>query len=52
MSNGYPAVIPMLAYEDGPAAMRWLAHSVFVGGRECWARTGGSAMARWRRARG
>ena len=27
MSDGYPAVIPMLAYEDGPAAMRWLAEA-------------------------
>ncbi len=41
MSDGYPAVIPMLAYEDGPAAMGCLAHSVFVSGSECWARTGG-----------
>src|SRR5256885_2653735 len=23
----YPAVIPMIAYEDGPAAMDWLAHA-------------------------
>jgi PhnB protein len=27
MSDGYPAVIPMLAYEDGPAAMDWLARA-------------------------
>ena len=24
MSDSYPAVIPMIAYEDGPAAMDWL----------------------------
>ncbi|HEY9288027.1 MAG TPA: VOC family protein [Candidatus Dormibacteraeota bacterium] len=24
MATGYPDVIPMLAYEDGPAAMDWL----------------------------
>ena len=27
MSNPYPAVIPMLAYENGPAAMDWLARA-------------------------
>jgi len=27
MSHVYPAVIPMLAYEDGPAAMDWLARA-------------------------
>jgi uncharacterized glyoxalase superfamily protein PhnB len=27
MSDEYPAVIPMLAYENGPAAMDWLARA-------------------------
>jgi len=27
MMDHYPAVIPMLAYEDGPAAMNWLARA-------------------------
>jgi len=27
MSDGYPAVIPMLAYEHGPEAMDWLARA-------------------------
>lgn len=27
MSNDYPGVIPMLAYEDGPRAMDWLAEA-------------------------
>jgi uncharacterized glyoxalase superfamily protein PhnB len=27
MSNEYPAVIPMIAYENGPAAMDWLARA-------------------------
>ncbi len=27
MSEGYPGVIPMIAYEDGPAAMDWLARA-------------------------
>ena len=27
MSDTYPAVIPMLAYENGPAAMDWLARA-------------------------
>ncbi|HKW70347.1 MAG TPA: VOC family protein [Candidatus Dormibacteraeota bacterium] len=27
MSNPYPAVIPMIAYENGPAAMDWLARA-------------------------
>ncbi len=25
MASTYPAVIPMIAYEDGPAAIAWLA---------------------------
>jgi uncharacterized glyoxalase superfamily protein PhnB len=25
--NGYPPVIPMIAYENGPAAMEWLARA-------------------------
>jgi uncharacterized glyoxalase superfamily protein PhnB len=25
MANNYPDVIPMIAYEDGPKAMNWLA---------------------------
>jgi hypothetical protein len=29
----YPDVIPMLAYEDGPAAMSWSGLSVFASGR-------------------
>ena len=27
MSNAYPAVIPMIAYENGPRAMDWLARA-------------------------
>src|SRR2546421_3971264 len=27
MMNNYPAVIPMIAYENGPAAMDWLARA-------------------------
>ena len=29
----YPAVIPMLAYEDGPRAMDWLAKRLVSRGR-------------------
>jgi hypothetical protein len=30
--DGYPAVIPMIAYENGPAAMCWPGYSVFARG--------------------
>ena len=25
MASQYPSVVPMIAYEDGPAAIEWLA---------------------------
>jgi uncharacterized glyoxalase superfamily protein PhnB len=36
MSNHYPTVIPMLAYEDGVAALEWLARAFGFEERERW----------------
>jgi hypothetical protein len=51
MTDDYSAVIPMVAYEDGVAAMDSLVRSGFASGRECSVRMGGSATERCRRAK-
>jgi uncharacterized glyoxalase superfamily protein PhnB len=53
MTDDYPAVIPMLAYEDGVAAMDWLSRA--FGFRErprMLGENGRLSHGRWRRARG
>ena len=50
MSERHPTVIPMIAYQNGPLAVRSPALLDFASALACLRRMGASAMVRWKRA--